>query len=77
MTDIDDAIDDVRDAAADLLNSQGRSTGHVVAGIALTVGFRPSGPHHRLGRVEAPVATSNRCATRICRSPKSPKGPSA
>ncbi|MFA4939803.1 tryptophan-rich sensory protein [Brevundimonas sp.] len=39
MTDIDDAIDDVRDAAKDLLNSEGRSAGHVVAGIALTVGF--------------------------------------
>lgn len=39
MTDIDDAIDDVRDAAMDLLNSEGRSAGHVVAGIALTVGF--------------------------------------
>ena len=39
MTDIDDAIDDVRDAAVDLLNSEGRSTAHVVAGIALTVGF--------------------------------------
>jgi translocator protein len=39
MTDIDDAIDDVRDAAVDLLNSEGRSAGHVAAGIALTVGF--------------------------------------
>ncbi|WP_426016148.1 tryptophan-rich sensory protein [Brevundimonas sp. DWR2-3-1b1] len=39
MTDIDEAIDDVRDAAKDLLNSEGRSTGHVLAGIALTVGF--------------------------------------
>lgn len=39
MTDIDDAIDDVRDAAKDLLNSEGRSASHVFAGIALTVGF--------------------------------------
>ena len=39
MTDIDDAIDDVRDAAVDLLNSQGRSAGHVAMGVALTVGF--------------------------------------
>ena len=33
MTDIDDAIDDVRDAAMDLLNSEGRSASHVAAGI--------------------------------------------
>ena len=39
MTDIDDAIDDVRDAAVDLLNSEGRSAGHVAMGVALTVGF--------------------------------------
>jgi tryptophan-rich sensory protein len=39
MTDIDEAIDDVRDAAADFLNSEGRSTSHVVAGIVLTAGF--------------------------------------
>src|SRR5690554_86429 len=39
MTDIDDAIDDVRDAATDFLNSEGRSASHVVAGIVLTAGF--------------------------------------
>ncbi|WP_395945104.1 tryptophan-rich sensory protein [Brevundimonas sp.] len=39
MTDIDDAIDDVRDAATDFLNSEGRSAGHVALGIALTAGF--------------------------------------
>ena len=39
MTDIDDAIDDVRDAATDFLNSEGRSVGHVALGIALTAGF--------------------------------------
>src|SRR6218665_2341002 len=39
MTDIDDAIDDVRDAATDFLNSEGRSALHVAAGVALTVGF--------------------------------------
>ena len=37
MTDIDDAIDDVRDAAVDLLNSEGRSAAHVAMGVALTV----------------------------------------
>lgn len=39
MTDIDDAIDEVRDRAADLLNAEGRSAGHVVLGLALTIGF--------------------------------------
>nr|WP_314436619.1 tryptophan-rich sensory protein [uncultured Brevundimonas sp.] len=39
MTDIDEAIDDVRDAATDFLNSEGRSASHVVAGIIVTAGF--------------------------------------
>lgn len=39
MTEIDDAIDDVRDAATDFLNSEGRSVGHVVAGVVITAGF--------------------------------------
>ncbi|MBX3477569.1 MAG: tryptophan-rich sensory protein [Brevundimonas sp.] len=39
MTDIDDAIDEVRDRAADLLNAEGRSLGHVLMGVALTAGF--------------------------------------
>lgn len=39
MTDIDDAIDEVRDRAADLLNAEGRSGAHVALGVALTVGF--------------------------------------
>jgi TspO/MBR family. len=39
MTDIDDAFDDVRDAAAGFLNSEGRSAGHVALGVVLTAGF--------------------------------------
>lgn len=39
MTDIDEAIDDVRDAATDFLNSEGRSASHVVAGVIITAGF--------------------------------------
>jgi len=39
MTDIDDVFDDISDRATELLNSEGRSTGHVVAGIVVTVGF--------------------------------------
>lgn len=39
MSTIDDVFDDVQDRATDLLNSEGRSPGHVVAGIAVTVGF--------------------------------------
>ena len=39
MTSIDEAFDDAREAAADLLNVQDRSTSHVVLGVALTVGF--------------------------------------
>ena len=30
---IDDAIDEVRDRAADLLNAEGRSMGHVMIGV--------------------------------------------
>jgi tryptophan-rich sensory protein len=39
MTDIDDTLDDVRDAAADFLNAEGRSPGHVALGVLATVGF--------------------------------------
>lgn len=36
---IDNALDDARDAAADFLNAEGRPPGHVLLGVALTVGF--------------------------------------
>jgi benzodiazapine receptor len=39
MSDIDDVFDDISDRAADLLNAEGRSSVHVAAGIAITVGF--------------------------------------
>ena len=39
MTDIDDVFDDISDRATELLNSEGRSAGHVAAGIVVTVGF--------------------------------------
>lgn len=38
MTDIE-ALDDVREATVDFLNAGERSTGHVVLGVAVTVGF--------------------------------------
>lgn len=39
MTDIDDILDDVGDAAGDFLNANERDIGHVVMGVALTLGF--------------------------------------
>ena len=39
MTTIDEALDDVQDAATDFLNADGRGAAHVALGIALTVGF--------------------------------------
>ncbi|MES2859870.1 MAG: tryptophan-rich sensory protein [Pseudomonadota bacterium] len=39
MTDIDETIEDVRDAAVEFFNVGERSTGHVVLGVAVTVGF--------------------------------------
>jgi len=39
MSDIDDVFDDISDRATDLLNAEGRSPGHVVGGIIVTVGF--------------------------------------
>ncbi|WP_428149471.1 tryptophan-rich sensory protein [Brevundimonas sp.] len=39
MTDLDETIDDVREAAADFLNAGDRSAVHVTIGIAATVGF--------------------------------------
>ena len=39
MTDIDDILDDARDAAGDFLNANERDIGHVILGVAVTVGF--------------------------------------
>ena len=39
MTDIDDFVDDARDAALDFVNGEERSLGHVVLGVAVTAGF--------------------------------------
>jgi len=39
MTDIEDTLDDVREAAVDFLNAGERSPGHVAMGVAITVGF--------------------------------------
>ena len=39
MTDIDDMIDDARDAATGFLNAEGRDPGHVVLGVLVTAGF--------------------------------------
>jgi len=39
VTDIDDILDDARDAAGDFLNANERDVGHVVLGVAVTLGF--------------------------------------
>lgn len=39
MTDLDETLDDVREAAAEFLNASERSVGHVALGVAVTVGF--------------------------------------
>ena len=39
MPNIDEALDDARDAAGDFLNANGRDPGHVAMGMALTIGF--------------------------------------
>jgi tryptophan-rich sensory protein len=39
VTDIDELLDDARDAAGDFLNANERDLGHVVLGVALTLGF--------------------------------------
>lgn len=39
MTDIDDFMDDARDAAVDFVNGEDRSLGHVLLGVAVTAGF--------------------------------------
>lgn len=36
---LDETLDDVREAASEFLNSEGRSLGHVVLGAAVTAGF--------------------------------------
>ena len=39
MPTIDDALDEVQDAAANFLNAEGRGAAHVALGVAVTVGF--------------------------------------
>lgn len=39
MSDIDDHLDDIREAATDFLNADARDAGHVALGVAVTVGF--------------------------------------
>lgn len=39
MTDIEETLDDVREAAVDFLNAGERSPGHVALGVAVTIGF--------------------------------------
>ena len=39
MTGIDEAFDDVQDAATSFLNAEGRGAAHVALGVAVTVGF--------------------------------------
>lgn len=39
MSDIDDRLDDIREAATDFLNADERDLGHVALGVAVTVGF--------------------------------------
>lgn len=39
MPDMDEVLDDARDAASDFLNADGRGAGHILIGVALTVGF--------------------------------------
>jgi benzodiazapine receptor len=56
MSDIDDRLDDIRDAATEFLNADERDVGHVALGVAVTVGFAllatalasgTIGPHRR------------------------------
>jgi tryptophan-rich sensory protein len=39
MTDIDDTLDDIREAATGFLNAEDRDAGHVALGVAVTIGF--------------------------------------
>ena len=39
MLNIDDAVDDARDAAVGFLNAEERNAGHVLLGLAVTIGF--------------------------------------
>ena len=58
MTDIDETIDDVNDAAAGFLNAEGRSPTHVVVGIAATVGFALLATALASGAIKPPRRTA-------------------
>lgn len=58
MTDLDETIDDVREAAADFLNTGERSAGHVALGIAATVGFALLATALASGAIKPPRRTA-------------------
>ncbi len=59
MTDIDDTIDDVREAAAEFLNAGERSAGHVALGVAVTIGFALLASGLATGAIKPPRRTAS------------------
>jgi benzodiazapine receptor len=59
MTDIDETIDDVREAAADFLNAGERSPGHVALGVAVTIGFALLASGLATGAIKPPRRTAS------------------
>ena len=58
MTDIEETIDDVREAAADFLNAGERSAGHVALGVAATLGFALLATALASGAIKPPRRTA-------------------
>lgn len=58
MTDIDETLDDVREAAADFLNAGQRSPAHVALGVAATVGFALLATALASGAIKPPRRTA-------------------
>lgn len=58
MTDIDETLDDVREAAADFLNAGQRSPAHVALGVAATVGFALLATAVASGAIKPPRRTA-------------------
>ncbi len=74
MTDINDTLDDVREAAADFLNAGERSASHVALGILATAGFALFATAIASGAIKPPRRTAAQLRDRAAPVAERPRG---
>lgn len=74
MTDLDETLDDVREAAAEFLNAGDRSASHVALGVAVTVGFALLATALASGAIKPPRRTRSQLLNRAAPLTERPRG---